>query len=418
MEHNVFRCVRPPRLMIGLVVMTALLSGCGNTTQQPPPEIINPPPTTDPTQPPTGTACAFTIQQDITVPTLAQNTTQACDYLIESSIYIKSTLTIEPGTVIRFGKDATLWVDGGEIMAVGNANARITLQGFSPIRGYWNGITFGTQAGETRLEYVDVMDAGQTCTISFCPQAAIRGYGGGQVTLKNSSVSNSYVNGAVLGDWLVAFSNNRFSNNRWYGLVIDADKVRLLDSASDYVGASTPNGNPHIGLITGSTVAQAATWKALNAPYRISGYIEIDDALTLEPSVTMLFGSSGEGRGANLNIEVGGALIAVGTAAAPITFTRAPGVQYWGGITFSPYNTGSETRFEHVRMSYGGDNDLVARAFIEVYEARVVVANSHFENSLGRAINCYEQDTPRLSLGTGNTFASNAAGDIDADCQP
>jgi hypothetical protein len=395
---------------LGWLAGCLFLTACTQAATNPPLGAAPPPPVT-------GDACAVTVSQDITVPTLARNSSSACDYLVDGFIDVKSTLTIEAGTVLKFGKDARLQVDGGEIVAVGQPNARIVMQGFSPIQGYWNGITFGTQAGNTRLEYVDVMDAGQVCTISFCPQAAIRGFGGGQLTLKNSTVSNSYVNGAVLGDELIEFANNRFFNNRWHGLVVDADKVPLLDTASDYAGGDAPNGDPQLALGTGSGVARAATWKKLNAPYKISGYIDVEDQLTLEPGVTLLFGSRGEGGGATLSVDLGGSVVAVGTDSEPIIFTRVPGTQYWGGVTFDPYNTTVGTRFEHVQMSYGGDNDLVARAFINVYGAGVFVANSRFEHSLGRAINCVAQDTPRLSLGVGNSFADNAAGDIDSDCQ-
>jgi hypothetical protein len=393
----------------GLLLSASLCAVACNQTPTQPPD-FGP-------DPPGGGACASVVTQDITVPTLAKNSSSACDYLFQGSIYIKSTLTIEPGVVIKFAKDSTLWVDGGELIAVGQPNAHIVMQGFSPIQGYWNGITFGTQAGNTKLEYLDLMDAGQTCTISGCPQGAIRGYGGGQLSLKNSSVSNSYVNGAVLGDWLVAFANNRFYNNRWHGLVIDADKVPLLDTASDYAGANKTNGDPYIALSVGSSVAHAATWKKLNAPYKISGYISLERNLTLEPGISVLFGSRGEGSGATLSIDVGGSLIAVGTSADPISFGRVPGTPYWGGIIFSPYNTSTDNRFEYANMSYGGDNDLVAKAFINLYSAKVSIANSRFENSLGRAISCVKQDAPLLTLGAGNTFSGNAAGDVDPDCQ-
>jgi hypothetical protein len=396
---------------LALILGGLVLVNACNQTNQPP---TNPPPIDPPTG---GGACAITVTQDITVPTLATNSSSACDYFVQGQIYVKSTLTIEAGVVMKFAKDASLWVDGGEIVAVGQANARIVMQGFSPIQGYWYGIVFGTQAGNTRLEYLDIMDAGQTCTISGCPQGAIKGYGGGQLTFKNSSVSNSYVNGAVLGEWLIAFSNNRFYNNRWHGLVIDADKVPLLDTTSDYAGSSKANGDPFIALSTGSVVARPATWKKLNAPYKISGYIDVEDTLTLSPGITMLFGSRGEGGGATLSIQVGGSLIAIGTASEPIEFTRVPGTQYWGGVIFDPYNTSTATRFEFVKMFFGGDNDLVAKAFINLYSAKVFVTNSHFENSLGRAINCVSQTTPLLTLGSGNTFAANASGDIDPDCQ-
>jgi hypothetical protein len=404
------------------LIALILVSACNQTPTDggnaPPPPVGNPPPPVgNPPPPPATGQCAITVKSDITIPTLAKNSSAACDYLIDGIINVKSTLTIEPGVVMKFSKDSRLWVEGGEIVAVGRPDARIVMQGFSPIQGYWGGIVFGTQAGNTRLEYVDLMDAGQTCTVIFCPQAALTGYGGGQLSLKNSSISNSYVNGAVLGDELVAFSNNRFYNNRWNGLVVDAEKVPLLDTASDYSGGSAPNGFPYVTLATGSKVAHAATWKKLNAPYKVSGYISLEDTLTLEPGITMLFGSNGEGRGATIDIDTNGSLHAIGTAASPITFTHLPGTPYWGGIIFDPYNTTTDTRFEYVQMSYGGDNDLVAHAFVELDKAKVYIANSSFLNSLHFAISCSYLSAPVLTLGPGNTFSGNAGGDVSSDCQ-
>jgi hypothetical protein len=397
-----------------LIALT-LVSACNQTPTNPP--VGNPPPPPVGNPPPATGQCAITIKNDITVPTLAKNSSAACDYLMDDIINVRSTLTIEPGVVIRFSQDSRLWVDGGEIVAVGRPDARIVMQGVSPIQGYWKGILFGTQAGNTRLEYVDLMDAGKTCTLIYCAQAAITGDGGGQLTLKNSSISNSYVNGAVLGSELVAFSNNRFYNNRWHGLVVDADNVPLLDTASDYTGGSAPNGDPYVALGRGSKVAHAATWKKLNAPYKVNGYISLEDTLSLEPGITMLFDSNGAGQGATVHIEANGSLHALGTAANPITFTRLPSVQAWGGILFDPYNTTTDTRFEYVQMSYGGDNDLVAHAFVNLDSAKVYIANSSFLNSLHLAISCGYLRPPLLTLEPGNTFSGNAGGDVSSDCQ-
>ena len=51
----------------------------------------------------------MTITEDITIPTRLSDTGAACDYLIKSSLtYIRSTLTIDPGVVIKVAQDGTL----------------------------------------------------------------------------------------------------------------------------------------------------------------------------------------------------------------------------------------------------------------------------------------------------------------------
>ncbi|MCX7782287.1 MAG: hypothetical protein N2318_01435 [Meiothermus sp.] len=298
---------------------------------------------------PGGGPCATVVHGDVTVPTQAVNGSSACDYLVDGFIKLESTLIVEPGTVIRFTKDSSLWVEGGELVAVGNPNARITLEDQSPIQGFWNGITLSSQAGRVDLQYVDLKDAGQTCTIPYCSQGALRGYGGGQLTLKHSTISNSYVHGAILDESLVEFANNHFYGNRWNGLVIDAAKVPLLDGASDYAGGDKPNGDPGVRLSGGTSVSTATTWKKLNAPYFLGSYVKVEATLTLQPGVRFV------ADGGWLSIEPGGTLLAVGTASEPIVFTgvtETPGA--WDGIYFAVYNRGRDNRLEYVHMAYGG----------------------------------------------------------------
>jgi hypothetical protein len=412
------QCSTPRGIVVVLrgmaLAMALLVAGCGGGGGGgDPPDGSEPPPggggggNTGP--------CAVTISEAITVPTRLSDTGAACDYLMKNVVLtISSTLTIDPGVVIKAAKDTSLDVDGGEIIAVGRADARITLQGESAIQGFWSGISLSTSAGRVQLEYVDISDAGQVCTIEFCPDAALVSFGGGQLTLTNSTISNSYVNGATLGLELVAFANNRFFNNRWAGLVIDADKVSLLDPASDYTGGDAPNGSPFVTVSVGSTVAHAATWPKLGAPYLISGYVNVEALLTIAPGVTLMFDSSGEGDGAWMSIEPGGSIQAIGTPDEHIVFTRAPGVQYWGGLNFGVYNDSTDNRFEHVDMSYGGDNEAVAFGMLSLDTAQVHVANSSFQNSARWGIDCYSAGY--LVLGPGNSFAGNAVGDVRPDC--
>ena len=390
------------------VFIALLMVSCGGTSGNPDGE--NPDGETG--------KCTSGWTQDITVPSRLVNSSADCDYLLEGSVYIKSLLEIEPGTVVKAAKDAVIWVEGGDLIAVGMANARITLEGFSPLQGYWHGLEISTEAGEIRLEYVDIKDAGQTCSTGGCRPAAISGFGGGQLTLKNSSISNSYVYGAILEEWLVEFSNNRFYGNRWNGLVIDADRVGLLDKASDYAGQDTaaqdrPNGDSGINLQGGTEVTTATTWKKLNAPYTIDSYVDILDELTLEPGVEVI-GDEGW-----ISFSEGGTLKAIGTAAAPIIFrgiTPTPGA--WDGLRFSVYNDSIGNRLEYVRLSDagGGDTSLVTNGLITNYEAEIYVANSIFSNSSSWGISCTDEEVAYVELGPGNSFSDNTFGDVEETC--
>ena len=183
------------------------------------------------------------------MPTTLANTASGCDYLLQGYIEITSTLVIEPGVVIQAAQDTRLRVDGGQILAAGTPDARITFEGVNHIAGYWSQIEF-IEGRESRFEYVDIKDAGQVCTrYAGCPDAA---FVLDDVTLSfaNSTISNSYVHGLYTDDkrtFLPNFENNRFYNNVWAGVVIDGNYVPVLDASSDYVGGAEPNGNPLCG---------------------------------------------------------------------------------------------------------------------------------------------------------------------------
>ncbi len=352
-----------------------------------------------------GGQCAQVWNADITVPTRMVNGPSACDYLLKGIVYVKSDLTIDPGVTIRADKDAIVWVEGGSISAVGTASNRIVMEGFSPLQGYWDGIRLSTFAGKIDLEYFDLKDAGQYCSSLYCPQGALTGHGGGQVTLKHSTFSNSYVHAVNLGEELVAFQDNKFYGNRWYGLLIGANSVDKLDAASDYYGNAKPNGYTSVGIPVGSKVSHPSTWKKLNAPYQFNGYFTVENRLTIAPGTTFV---SNDGW---ISVDPGGTLIAVGTAAEPITFTgesKTPGA--WDGIQFSVYNKSTGNQFDHVIIEYAGGNRHLA--LIDNYEAEISISNTVLRHSAGWAISCSENAKVLLQLGPGNVFSNNAYGDI------
>jgi len=278
--------------------------------------------------------CTYTLSSDITSPTNLENTAAYCDYELSGWVEVRSLLTIEPGVVVRAGPDSRIVVEGGEIQAVGTAQNRIVFEGASHVQGYWSGIAirFGRP---TVFDYVDIKDAGQVCSIIFCPDV---GFIAEDVTLSftNSSVSNSYVIGMSITDSvdLRAFSNNRFFGNASFGLAVYAEGIPLLDTASDYRGIGNENGVT--GVAVGGyeqTSGGVFQWKKLNTPYLITGYFNVyGGILRLDPGVEILFGD-----GAWMTIEDNGVFQALGTAAEPVVlrgYQPEPG--YWEIMSYCP----------------------------------------------------------------------------------
>jgi|GEM_PF-3005205 len=81
-----------------------------------------------------------------------------------------------------------------------------------------------------------------------------------------------------------------------------------------------------------SRIDTDTTWTAAGSPWQVGADVTVEDGatLTVEPGAVI---ESDEGRG----LVVKGTLVARGTEAAPVTFTRAPGVTgdaRWGSIVF------------------------------------------------------------------------------------
>lgn len=379
------------------------------------------PNTNQPNNPPTGNSdnCTYVLSDNITVPSKLVNTPSSCDYLLEGYVNVSSTLVIEPGVLIKAKQDAILWVDGGQIIANGTATAPITMEGLNHISGYWEGIRFA-EGRESSFDYFHLKDAGQVCTSLWCPDAGFI-LDDVTVSFSNSSVSNSYVHGFhATGNVLFKrFENNRFYGNVWAGIVISANYIDFLDSASDYRGETNPNGNPYVLLANGDLESgETRVWKNLNAPYLISGYLNIEGGIvSIDPGATVVFDEK-----AWMTVRNNGALRAMGTADKRISFigkVEKPG--YWDGIRFWDSNWDTN-EFSYVDFMHSGDTDNLLSAYGAVrlmYSSSLKVSNSTFANNAQFGVACDEPDefdTVTLILGAGNTFSNNAAGDIDPAC--
>ena len=93
-----------------------------------------------------------------------------------------ATLTIQPGTTLLFAPGTALTVQQGALVANGTALAPIIfdsandVSGSSPTAGDWAGITLGSGAGASSLNFVEILYGGGL-TVSGCAPDGRRIYG-------------------------------------------------------------------------------------------------------------------------------------------------------------------------------------------------------------------------------------------------
>lgn len=130
--------------------------------------------------------------------------------------------------------------------------------------------------------------------------------------------------------------------------------VRSLDANNREVASTNVDVWYDDGSVAtaGTTIVSDTTWSAAGGPYNVASSLTINSGatLTIEPGATIYLGS-----GANLNIASGGRLLAEGTEAAPIRFTRAPGgAASWGQIVINGGVGTPETRISHAHIEFNG----------------------------------------------------------------
>jgi len=165
------------------------------------------------------------------------------EYTITGNITISNsasnaTLTIEPGTKLKFGQNLSVNIGaGGRLYAQGTSTNRIVFTATSPEKGWWYGIHFtnsnaSTVSGGSLLEYCDISYGGAgTNNLSSNGNITCIGIGAGVLTVKNSAITNSRSWGILVRTSSPSIgsspttetvnftndSNNTFSNNGQFG---------------------------------------------------------------------------------------------------------------------------------------------------------------------------------------------------------
>jgi parallel beta-helix repeat protein len=377
------------------------------------------------------------------------------DVVVAKDAISASTLTIEPGTELRFNSGVGLFVGTttfkGGLSAVGTPSEPIlfTTNNATPAPGQWEGIYFDQESVDAAsiLDNVVVEYAGQTYSADVRAVAA-------SPTIRNSIIRNSSVRGIygssssapmvsgntftgnadfdvyLSGATSTALTGNTFSSSAFFDTATGGHAVtgnvfnnynnasRNLRVGAHAVGGMDTNTFNGTGAasrveVLGETLAADTVWPKVGFPYAVLGDVVVaKDAisastLTIEPGTEIRF-NSGVGLFAGTT-TLKGALSAVGTPSEPILFTTnnaTPAPGQWEGIYFDQESVDAASILENCVVEYAGQTYL---ADVRAVAASPTIRSCVLRNSSSRGVYGTSSSAPVVS---GNTFTGNA--DYDA----
>lgn len=329
-------------------------------------------------------------------------------YLIRGRhIVYGATLTVEPGTVVMFAKDAELVVGlraNAKLIAEGSANARIR---FVPEEkdtgaGFWKGIEITGAGTSAQLKYVDISGAGADTPSAPSYRFALRIGPDASANLDWVTIERSTRGVEFDTDAPISMSNCT---------VQDCSSEAI--SASQQVAAAIESSNTVkrnginaiiIGEAGQPNFAKSAIWSNTTTPYLIRGDLLVEGpvpgiSLTLSPGVTILFD---EESAITVGWDQRADLIANGTEDKPIVFDAWRGK--WDGIYLGLSTP--RTSFNHCFFRRGG----VTQAMLIAEEnSEGFVRNSRFEASENYGVALPKVSKVRYE---GLSFSGNRAGDV------
>lgn len=342
---------------------------------------------------------------------------KACSpYTIKSDIDVNgnATLTIEPGVTLRFDPEREISIGynaAAKLSAVGTAAEPIvfTSSASTPGAGDWVGVKLWTNTmNGTALKYVKFDYCGSNA------DACLLGSGAKPNRVTVDHVTFSHVGPGSNAIWqkdkdsnfaitACTFSDIPTSPKQSYAISLYAPSFAGIDSNNVF------NDGAMVEL-KGGVIASNATWKNIGTTVAVTEDLGIEGTST--PVLTLAAGSVfkfASGIELYLGYNDPGSLIAVGTAAAPITLTSlagTPAAGDWMGIRLWYSATAT---IKYATITYAGSD----KGAIDVVSAtdKLDIQNSTISSSAsyGIRIPC---DSTATVVNTNNTFTDCASGDV------
>jgi hypothetical protein len=327
-------------------------------------------------------------------------------YLVNENLVVSGgTLVVEEGVVLQFNADVSTDIQGdGRLSVQGTEGAPVMFTGQEETNGFWRGVKLDSSGADNTLDHFIMEYAGSSpwtggdqalasfyatanatgdltnCEIRHGGGHAFEQVGGAAVTLTGCKITDNDDGGFVHPNnaSLIA-ADNEFTNN-----------------ATNVVRVSFGNND---------SVEDEQTWNAIGVPWRVEVRTFVKAPLTLAEGVTLEFNAD-----ASMIVEGEGRLTAVGTEAAPITFTGAEKIRgYWKGIQIT--TTGAANKLDHAVFEYAGSEAWTGGADTESTlrmddGSSLSITNTTFRESANYGI--WATDNVVFDQFSANAFENNA----------
>jgi hypothetical protein len=325
-------------------------------------------------------------------------------YRFTSQLSISDNVTIQEGAQMVFDNDVLLrFINQSSLKVMGTADNQVVFKGKIQQPGAWRGIMIETPNLENTIKHARFAHAGHSNLLS--------GYGKAAIGLSSGARAN--------------FSNVHFDEIDGFGIYLRYDNSRITTNSLSFgnqlsEGAIRMNTIHISNLDTGSNMGgnyvvvnggnlpdtEDVIWpKLMNGKYLFNSGGNVYGKITIQPGTIMEFDS-------DILLRIQGVIVADGTSADPIVFTRKEGTSvHWKGINIE--GSSIENLINFAEVSYGGNSTLLSgygQTNIGIAtNGRLTLTNSTISNSLGYGI--YPRSGATLTQ-SDNTFSNNASGDI------
>ncbi len=355
----------------------------------------------------------------ITMPAITLSTTlrdQGIPYQMDNTITVRNdgtVLTLEAGVEL-IGK-ADRFLDVGFVGTAATLNVQgtaakpVIMRGPVAEPGAWGGLNINPSVTtDSKISHLIVRDAGASTTPG-------RGYGvnvEATITFEDLTIENTQDRGIAIGPrGLRAGSKNlTVRDTRGYPMTLLTPSI-----FSHFTGDFTFEGNTNQRILYTSNLAitnsrEGGTIVNPGIPYELGSDLVMggDVVITIEPGTIFELASDrrvelGFGGGRNT-------IIARGTASAPIIFRGLnPTPGHWKDIVVRRSVVAASV-FEHVHVLHGGGTEGSANLRLA---APVPISSSRFAHGSGFGLRIESEVNASYMLGAGNTFESNAKGEVD-----
>lgn len=286
------------------------------------------------------------IKTDITTNTTWES---GKTYVISGSVNVDgATLTIQPGTTVKFETGASLnigYYENATLIANGTSSKPITFTSTAsnPTAGAWDGISFWQYSLNSSMQYCQVLYAGKSTegavNIKSC-----------EITFSNNHINNAKFYGVMLNyeGSFTAMSGNTIENCGGHPIRIYAGYMHTIGTGNTFTCPADKGINVASDDATGNI-----TWRKHNVPYFVEGDVNFDNGtLTIEPGCVFKFNA---GAALHIGYYNNTTLIANGTTDNKIEFTTSaavPSAGAWDGITFWNYSLNSS--MQNCLINYAG----------------------------------------------------------------